>query len=60
MSDKYTIFSLILGLMFCLASLALAVTGYHHMNGMFIPSVLAVGGTFIVFWTIAINCLRGM
>jgi hypothetical protein len=50
------ILSIILGLALCLSSLALAVQGYHHVNGLFIPMVLGVAGSFMALWSIACEC----
>jgi len=50
MDDKATIFSLVLGLAMVLASLGLAITGYHHINGLFVPMVLGVTGIILFWW----------
>ena len=50
------IISIILGLAFSLSSLALAMQGYHHVNGLLIPLTLGVAGSFMIFWSIACEC----
>ena len=50
MDDKATIFSIVLGVAMMLASLGLAVTGFQHNNGLFVPLVLCVGGIILFWW----------
>ena len=50
MDDKATIFSIVLGVAMMLASLGLAVTGFHYTNGLFVPLVLGVGGIVLFWW----------
>lgn len=48
--------SIILGLALSLSSLALALQGYHHVNGLLTPLTLGVAGSFMIFWSIACEC----
>ena len=50
------ILSIILGFALSLSSLALAMQGYHHMNGLLVPLTLGVTGSFMIFWSIACEC----
>ena len=50
MDDKATIFSIVIGVAMMLASLGIAVTGFQHTNGLFVPLVLGVGGIILFWW----------
>ena len=50
MTDRATIFAMTLGMALQLASLGLAVSGFHHMNGLYIPATLGIAGTVLFWW----------
>ena len=50
MNDTTTIFAMILGMALQLASLGLAVSGFQHMNGLYIPATCAIAGTVLFWW----------
>lgn len=59
MDDKATIFSIVLGVAMMLTSLGLAVSGYHHMNGLFVPLMLGLGGIVLFWWPCITASIRG-
>lgn len=59
MDDKATTFSIVLGVMLQLASLGLAVSGFHYTNGLFIPMVLGAAGTFMFWYPMIQSSLEG-
>lgn len=50
-----TVFAMVLGLVMQLASLYLAVTGFQHVNGLFLPLVLGFGGTVLFWWPMMVT-----
>ena len=50
MTDKATIFAMILGMTLQLASLAFAISGFHHVEGLLIPVTLGIAGTVLFWW----------
>ena len=59
MDDKATTFSIVLGVILQLASLGLAVSGFHHTNGLLVPMVLGAIGTFMFWWPMIQSSLEG-
>ena len=59
MDDKATTFSIVLGVVLQLASLGLAVSGFHHVNGLLVPMVLGATGTFMFWYPMIKTTLEG-
>jgi len=55
MTDRATIFAMTLGMALQLASLGLAVSGFHHMNGLYIPATCAIAGTVLFWWPMIVT-----
>ena len=59
MDDNATTFAIVLGVLLQLASLGLAVSGFHYTNGLFIPMVLGAAGTFMFWYPMIKSSLEG-
>jgi len=59
MDDNATTFAIVLGVLLQVASLGLAVSGFHHANGLLVPMVLGITGTFMFWYPMIKTSLEG-
>ena len=58
MNDSATIFAMVLGMALQLASLGLAVSGFHHVEGLYIPATLGIAGTVLFWWPMIVTTCK--